>query len=80
MIPSELRPYLFENPNVMGGEVCFQDTRIPVSIFWDNFFAGMPVRRILEEYPDIQASHAQAILAWGHQYLSHPEKTPFVRA
>lgn len=58
------RPHLTTDPAIMHGTVCFQGTRIPVSVVLDNLATGETAERILEQYPSLRPEHVQAAIAY----------------
>lgn len=52
------KPYITTDPQVMHGAVCFQGTRIPVSVVLDNLAAGETPERILDRPSNSGASLA----------------------
>jgi len=63
-IPMELQAILSSDPDVMHGKVCFVGTRVPVSVFLDNFQQGMGSAEFLEEYPTVSAEQLAVIITW----------------
>jgi uncharacterized protein (DUF433 family) len=63
-IPSELKNVLSSDPNVMGGDICFTGTRIPVVMLLDNVGAGTPWAEFYEAYPSITPAMVQPVLDW----------------
>lgn len=54
--------YVSQNPEIMGGRVCFKGTRVPIEILFENLSAGLTLDEILESYPTIPAKAALAVL------------------
>jgi uncharacterized protein (DUF433 family) len=52
------------DPAVMHGAVCFQGTRIPVSVVLDNLAAGETAERILDQYPSLSSAHITAAMSY----------------
>ena len=58
------KPYITTDPQIMHGTVCFQGTRIPVSVVLDNLAAGDTPERILEQYPSLRPEHLPAAIGY----------------
>lgn len=58
------KPYITTDPQIMHGAVCFQGTRIPVSIVLENLAAGETAERILDQYPSLKPEHIAAALGY----------------
>lgn len=66
-VPVELKSVLSIDPEVMGGDICFIGTRIPVVILLDNIQAGVTLDEFFENYPDLTREQVQAVMDWEHQ-------------
>jgi uncharacterized protein (DUF433 family) len=66
-IPSELENILSSNPNVMGGDICFTGTRIPVVMLLDNVAAGTSWDEFYDAYPDLTPEMIQPVLEWENE-------------
>jgi len=63
-IPEELQHILSSDPEVMGGEICFTDTRIPVYILLDNVEGQTPWDKFYWNYPSLTPEMVEPVLAW----------------
>ena len=52
------------DPEILGGEPCFNGTRVPLETVVDNLAAGISVERILRNYPSLTQEHIDAVLQW----------------
>ncbi len=50
------------DPEILGGEPCFNGTRVPLETVVDNLAAGITIERILRNYPSITQQHIDAVL------------------
>lgn len=66
-IPPELRNLLSIDPEVMGGDICFTGTRIPVVMLLDNVAAGVPMERFYDAYPDLTPGQCDPVMRWENQ-------------
>jgi uncharacterized protein (DUF433 family) len=63
-IPRELEEILVADPEIMGGAICFANTRIPVEILLDNVEGGTPWDVFYDNYPSLTPEMVQPVLAW----------------
>jgi len=63
-IPRELKHILSSDPDVMGGAICFTNTRIPVDILLDNVEGGTPWDVFYRNYPSLTPSMVNPVLEW----------------
>jgi uncharacterized protein (DUF433 family) len=66
-IPHELRQILSSDPDVMGGDICFTGTRIPVVMLLDNVAAGTSWAVFYDAYPDLTPEMVQPVLEWENE-------------
>ena len=64
MIPPELAATLASNPEILGGTVCFQGTRVPVETLLDYLQDGISLDRFLRGYPTVGREQALAVVRW----------------
>ncbi|MGC9445273.1 MAG: DUF433 domain-containing protein [Candidatus Methanospirareceae archaeon] len=60
------------DPEVMGGQPCIRELRIPVSLIVKLLAAGRTRDEILEDYPELEAEDIQQCLqyaAWAQPFL-----------
>jgi uncharacterized protein (DUF433 family) len=46
----------------LGGAVCFTGTRVPIRNLFDHLVAGHPLDTFLDDYPNVPADAAIAVL------------------
>jgi uncharacterized protein (DUF433 family) len=63
-IPEGLRHVMTADPEILGGEPCFNGTRVPLDTVIDNLAAGETVERILDSFPSLTRMHIDAVLHW----------------
>jgi uncharacterized protein (DUF433 family) len=63
-IPKGLEHIMSINPEILGGEPCFNGTRVPLETVIDNIAAGITIERILRNYPSLTPEHVDAVLQW----------------
>jgi len=59
-------------PDVCGGAICANGTRIPVTVILDNLAEGANAEEILTSYPSLRPEHIRAALAYAAE-LAHEE-------
>jgi uncharacterized protein (DUF433 family) len=52
------------NPNVMGGQACIREMRIPVSLIVNLVANGMTTDEIIREYPDLELEDIKEALQY----------------
>jgi uncharacterized protein (DUF433 family) len=64
LVPSDhpLFPHVWANPKRMGGQVCFRDTRVPVTHLFDHLAVEVPVEEFLDHFPPITLVQVAAVL------------------
>jgi uncharacterized protein (DUF433 family) len=63
-IPEELQAILSSDPDIMGGDVCFACTRIPVVMLLDNVAASVPMNEFYDDYADLTPQQVETVLGW----------------
>lgn len=58
----KLTDVLSSDPEIVSGAVVFKSTRVPVSAFFENLAAGLPLVEVLDNYPSIGIDRAEAVL------------------
>lgn len=64
MISPQLSKFLSADPDIVGGELCFTGTRVPLSTVVDNLAGAASIERILYNYPSLTRDHVLAVLEW----------------
>jgi uncharacterized protein (DUF433 family) len=71
------KPPIHSDPEIMGGELVFVGTRVPVSILWDYIEGGDTLDFFLDQYPTVTREQALAALELakeGLQAHAHPAR------
>lgn len=63
-IPRELSDVLASHPQILGGRLCFQGTRVPVETFLDYMESGYSLDRFLQGYKSVRREQALVVLHW----------------
>ena len=53
------------DPQIMAGQACIRGMRITVSLVINLVAAGMSVKEIIEEYPDLEEDDIRQALQYG---------------
>lgn len=59
------------DPEIMGGELCFSGTRVPVRILIGYLRAGHDLSYFLEGFPTVSREQAEAVLQEAESLLEH---------
>ncbi|HEY4002433.1 MAG TPA: DUF433 domain-containing protein [Candidatus Xenobia bacterium] len=63
-IPRGLEHVMNIDPEILGGEPCFNKTRIPLETVVDNLGAGYCTEEIRDNFPSLTEDHIQAVRQW----------------
>lgn len=63
-VPEGLEGVITSDPEVCGGELCFEGTRVHLAIFIDYLSGGYTLDRFLKGYPGVSRKQAVAALKW----------------
>lgn len=61
-IDPALEPFVWSDPERLGGKLCFRDTRVPVEALFGNIEAGMSLDEFLVEFEGVTREQAVAVL------------------
>ena len=62
-------PLISSNPERLGGEPCFTETRVPVRALIDYVEGGHPLAEFLVDFSAVSREHAVAVLGLARQAL-----------
>ncbi|MBS1717289.1 MAG: DUF433 domain-containing protein [Armatimonadetes bacterium] len=63
-IPQGLEHVMSIDPEILGGEPCFNGTRVPLESVVDNLGAGYSIEEILSDFPSLTEEHIRAVQQW----------------
>ena len=63
-IPPGLEHIMNIDPEILGGEPCFNGTRVPLETVVDNLGAGYSTEEILSNFPSLTEEHIRAVQQW----------------
>ncbi|MFO8133288.1 MAG: DUF433 domain-containing protein [Thermoplasmatota archaeon] len=66
----QLEDRIVVDPDVMAGKPVVRGTRIPVDAIIRRLAAGMSIRDVLEDYPNLQVEDVKAALEYGARVVS----------
>ena len=65
----QLSDVLSSDPEIVSGAVVFKGTRVPVEALFGNLRGGMSLEEFFDNYPTVQRSQVDAVLALASQYI-----------
>ena len=69
-----LFPYVWVDPERLGGEPCFRNTRVPVSTLFDYLEGGEPLAEFFADFPSVTQEQAEGVLRLAREWLSVTSK------
>ncbi len=64
IIPEALKAVLDINPQILGGAIRFQGTRVPVQALIDTLDDGDGIEDFLDGYPGVSKQQGEAVIHW----------------
>lgn len=55
-------PYVWVDPDRMGGEPCFRGSRVPIRSLFDYLESGQSIGEFLDDFPPVTREQAGAVL------------------
>jgi uncharacterized protein (DUF433 family) len=68
-VPEGLEHVLKVDAEIMHGALCFDGTRVPLTIFLDNLKEGVGLHDFLANYPSITRDQVEAVLEWENRAI-----------
>lgn len=62
------------DPEILGGTLCFSDTRVPVKSLFDHLKLGYSIDEFLEAFPTVERSQIEQLLDSVEQELPAPQR------
>jgi uncharacterized protein (DUF433 family) len=62
-------PEVSRHPQVMSGAAVFKNTRLPVSLLFENIAGGATVDEFVEWYPGVKKEQVEAVLKYAEESL-----------
>ena len=69
------KPIVHSDPKIMGGEVVFVGTRVPLKTLFDYIEGGDTLDEFLEDFPSVTKAQAIAAIQYAHQALATSART-----
>lgn len=66
----ELKDLISIDPEVLGGQVVFKGTRVPVETLFDHLEVGVSLGEFLEDFPTVTKEQAIAALEIANKLLN----------
>jgi uncharacterized protein (DUF433 family) len=54
--------YVWIDPERMGGQPCFRDSRVPIRILFEYLQLGYPLDEFLESFPPVTREQAESVI------------------
>ena len=54
--------YVWIDPERMGGQPCFRESRVPIRILFEYLQRGYPLDEFLENFPPVTREQAEAVI------------------
>ena len=64
------QPIVHSDPKIMGGEIVFVGTRVPLKTLFDYIEGGSSLDEFLEDFPTVKKTQVLAAIQFGHQALA----------
>ncbi len=58
----ELKDFILSDPEILGGQVVFKGTRVPIETLFDHLEAGVSLDVFLEDFPSVTREAASVVL------------------
>lgn len=58
------------DPEILGGTPVFAGTRVPIDALWGNLSEGATLDELLDWFPTVERSQAEAVLRFGYRTLA----------
>ena len=55
-------PYVWVDPERMGGEPCFRGSRVPITALFDYLAEGETISEFLDDFPPVTREQAEGVL------------------
>ncbi|MBL7728591.1 MAG: DUF433 domain-containing protein [Dinghuibacter sp.] len=66
----DIRAYITNDDEILGGQTVFKGTRVPVESLFDHLEAGISLDQFLEDFPTVSKEQAVALLDWASKLLN----------
>lgn len=69
----KIREIISADKEILGGQVVFTGTRVPVETLFDHLESGVPLDAFLDDFPSVTKEQAVALLEIANKLLT-PDK------
>lgn len=66
----KIREIISADKDILGGQVVFTGTRVPVESLFDHLEAGVPLDEFLDDFPTVTKEQAIALLEIANKLLT----------
>lgn len=73
---NKLMNRISNDPKLCHGKPCIKGTRILVSVILDNLAAGLTVKEIIAEYPELKPEDMKAAIAYAAELAREEDLVP----
>lgn len=64
------KDYISTDPEVLGGQVVFKGTRVPVESLFDHVEKGGTIDEFLEDFPSVSRNQAVGVMEIAAKFIS----------
>jgi len=58
----EVNDFIIADPDILGGDPVFRDTRVPVASLFEHLESDCPLEEFLENFPSVSRETAVAVI------------------
>jgi uncharacterized protein (DUF433 family) len=69
LLPDEINPLIWINPERVSGAPCFYKTRLPIDSLFDNLEDGVSLDEWLEAFPIVSRAQALRVLEFAKKSM-----------
>lgn len=66
----KIREIISTDKDILGGQVVFTGTRVPVETLFDHLESGVPLDEFLDDFPSVSKEQAIALLEIANKLLT----------
>jgi uncharacterized protein (DUF433 family) len=66
----DIRAYITNDDEILGGQTVFKGTRVPVESLFDHLEAGISLDEFLDDFPTVSKEQAVGLLDWASKLLN----------
>jgi uncharacterized protein (DUF433 family) len=66
----DIKELITSDKEILGGQMVFKGTRVPVESLFDHLEAGISLNVFLEDFPTVAKDQAIALLDWANKLFN----------